>query len=132
MEVLIEWQCGTWGSGRGRAHRVETATFTVVATAFGLAIRRNYHGRDELIVDVPLDRFGDVARVIAALGEEPGGWPWLDPADHTYFDVDFNRRIALAAQALGLRIPAVAGNNDARRPPPHRRTPAAPTLLHAA
>lgn len=101
----IEWQCTTWGSGRGCANWAETATFSLVAQVFGLPSGRNFDARDELVVCVPLDRFPEIARLIRRLGEDPERWPWLDEEDQ-------DRQIALAAQVLGTTAAAVADDDD--------------------
>src|SRR4051812_22715190 len=58
---LVEWKCRTWGSGRGHGYWSDVATFGLVATLFGLRTTRDYDGRDELIVEVPLSLFQQVS-----------------------------------------------------------------------
>ena len=101
----VEWMCGTWGSGRGRGYWTETATFTVVAQRFGLRTGRNFEGRDEAIVWVPLKRFPEVADVIERLGEDPEEWPWLDEEAE-------GRELDVAAEVLRLSPAALAEDAD--------------------
>jgi hypothetical protein len=101
----VEWQCTTWGSGRGGGDWLETAVFSVVAAVFDLPTSRNYDGRDELVVLVPLERFADIVGLIDRLGEEPEGWPWLREDDP-------DRQIELAAEVLGISAAAVADDID--------------------
>lgn len=101
----IEWQCRTWGSGRGGADWVETATFTVVAVAFGFDSWRNDEARDELVVLVPLKRFPEVAQVIERLGDIAEDWPWL-------FEDDRDDQIQAAAEILEMPATAIAENVD--------------------
>lgn len=104
----IEWQCNTWGSGRGCGDWLDTAKFAVVSEAFGLRTWRDYDGRDELVVAVPLAKFPAVATLIQRLGEEPEAWPWLD--EDLYGDTE--RQISTAAEELGLSRAALAANTD--------------------
>jgi hypothetical protein len=97
--ALIEWECRTWGSGRGRAMWEETVLFKIVATRFDLATRSNDEERNELVVEVPLDQFSAIAEVMDGLGDEPGLWPWCDED----LEGDLPRRIALAAEVLELQ-----------------------------
>lgn len=103
--TLIEWQCTTWGSGRGGGDWTETATFLLIAALFGLDTGRNREGRDELVVWVPLDKFDQIAELIDRLGEEAEAWPWLD-------EEDGSDQIAVAAQALGREVSELDGNPD--------------------
>jgi hypothetical protein len=105
----IEWQCNTWGSGRGRADWLDTANFEVAAAAFALETSRNLQGRDELIVMVPFDNFSQVADLLDRLGDEPETWPWHAEAG------DLDRKINIAAEALGLPPSVVTSNGDLRR-----------------
>lgn len=108
----IEWQCDTWGSGRGNGSWEETAIFAVVAERFQLETFRNREERDELVVMVPLERFADVAELIGRLGEEAEAWPWLvwddDVDEHIDDDEALRRQIAVAADILGLSPDALA------------------------
>lgn len=75
----IEWQCNTWGSGRGFGDWIDTALFLVVSEVFGLSTGKNYDGRDELVVSVPMSEFPRIAQLISRLDRmEPEAWPWLD------------------------------------------------------
>ena len=102
---LIEWQCNTWGSGRGRAYWLETANFDVVARVFRLDTSWNWDARDELIVSVPLELCGDILRLIDKLGEEPESWPWLDEDDR-------DGQIRMAAEVLGFPVDVMADDDD--------------------
>lgn len=104
----IEWQCRTWGSGAGRGYWQETATFDVVAEAFGLRTWRNLDGRDELVVLVPLRQFAKIAGAIDGLRGDPELWPWLD--DEISNDLD--AQIALAADVLGMDAAMIAERED--------------------
>lgn len=101
----IAWQCNTYGSGRGRGYWVETATFAVVAQVFGLRTSRNFEGRDEAIVWVPLERFPEVAEFIERLGEDLEEWPWLEEEAE-------GREVEVAAEVLGLSPAALAEDTD--------------------
>ncbi|MEZ0579269.1 hypothetical protein [Nocardioides sp. MH1] len=101
----IEWRCNTWGSGRGAADWLETATFDVVTAALDLHSWRNRGGRDELVVAVPLERAVRVVRLIERLEKhEPEAWPWCD--------VDVEDPVGLAAEVLGLSPAEVAANDQ--------------------
>ena len=97
----VEWQCTTWGSGRGCGDWTQTAIFILTAEVFGFQLGRNCDGRDELVVPVPLDRFPQVVRLIERLGEEAESWPWLHEDDQ-------DRQILVAAEVLGIPAAAVA------------------------
>ncbi|GAB3435996.1 hypothetical protein GCM10027517_05490 [Phycicoccus ginsengisoli] len=105
---LIEWQCATWGSGRGGGDWVETAAFHVAAAAFDLATSRNLGGHDELVVSVPLHTFSRIATVLHRLGDEVEDWPWFGEG----LDDDPDGRIEVAACELGLAPSVLAGNED--------------------
>ena len=96
----IEWRCSTWGSGRGRGDWNETAIFILAAAAFNLRTWRNYDGRDELVVAVPLDRAPHLGQLIDRIGEEAEAWPWLNEEDP-------DRQLDVAAETLGLSTAAV-------------------------
>lgn len=102
---LIEWQCTTWGSGRGFCDWTEIATFLLVAELFRLDTSRNREGRDELIVLVPLAYFAEVRALIERVGEEAELWPWLGEDDE-------NRQLAIAATALGRSVAELADDVD--------------------
>lgn len=99
----VEWQCRTPGSGRGRGDWERWALWDVVATFFCLPTATNHAGRDEVIVRVPLEQYGEIATLIERLGEDAGEWPWL-------WEEDEDRQVATAAEVLGL--PAVALADD--------------------
>jgi hypothetical protein len=99
----IEWQCGTWGSGRGRATWEETAVFCIVAEICGLDTTRNFEGRDELIVLVPLDKFERVMDLVLSLGENIEDQDWLGEEDRS-------EQIALAAAVLDMPVKALKKN----------------------
>jgi hypothetical protein len=101
----IEWMCTTWGSGRGCGEWIETAAFTIVAAAFDLATWRNRDGRDELVVEVSMDRFPAAADMIRRLEDLPDGPPWLDEDEE-------GPAIVSAANYLGLPVEAVQSNDD--------------------
>ena len=100
----VEWQCTTWGSGRGGGDSTETGTFLLAVVAFDLRSWRNRDGRDELVVSVPLDRFPRIVRLIDRLGEEPESWPWI-------LEEDVDRQINMAAEVLGIPAAAVADDS---------------------
>ena len=102
---LIEWQCQTWGSGRGCGDWAHIGTFVLVAEACGLSTSRNREDRDELIVMVTPDRFPAVAALIERLGEDPEAWPWYDEEDE-------DKQIAVAAQVLGKTVTDLTDNED--------------------
>jgi hypothetical protein len=106
----VEWQCTTWGSGRGRADWLETASFDVAAAAIGLQTSRNWEGRDELVVTVPLDQFRQVADLLDRLGDEPEAWPWLDED----VEDDLESQISIAAKTLALSPAVIEDNHDLR------------------
>jgi len=93
---LIEWECRTWGSGRGRGAWTDAVLFTLVAKLFALDTGKNRDGRDELIVWVPLERFAEIAGLIERIGEVPEDWPWLDG--------DSDTALSAAAAALGRTV----------------------------
>lgn len=101
----IEWQCTTWGSGRGFGDWTETAIFVLVARLFGLPSGRNYDARDELVVWVPLDRVPSIVGLVDRLGQEPEAWPWL-------YEEDRDRQVAIAADVLRVPASTVTGNDD--------------------
>jgi hypothetical protein len=101
----IEWQCTTWGSGRGFGDWTETAIFVLVAQLFGLPSGRNYDARDELLVWVPLDRVPSIVRLVDRLGQDPEAWPWLREEDR-------NRQVTIAADLLGVPASTMAGDDD--------------------
>lgn len=102
----IEWQCRTWGSGRGRCAWTDVALFLVVAEVFGLRSGRNFDGRDETIVWVPFETFPRVAKLIDRLTEtdEPESWPWFD-------DEVEDRQVAVAAEVLGISEAELVAND---------------------
>lgn len=104
----IEWQCNTWGSGRGGGEWLETALFQVVAAAFAFRSWASRDERDELVIAVPLDKFHEVARVIDQLGEEAESWPWFAEE----FEDDRKRQIAAAAEVLGMLTTALDSNAE--------------------
>jgi hypothetical protein len=102
---LVEWQCRTWGSGKGGGDWEDTAVFRLVAQVFGLDTSRNWDGRDELIVMIPAELFGPIAGLIERLGvDEPCHWPWL-------VEEDQDRKVIVAAAFLGLSV-AVLENDE--------------------
>lgn len=101
----VEWQCNTWGSGRGCGDWLDTAIFTLVAQVFGLASGRNRDERDELVVFVPLDLFPQIERLVERIGEIAEDWPW-------FAEDDPERQIILAAEALGIPAAAIAEDAD--------------------
>lgn len=94
----IEWQCKTWGSGQGGGDWLGTAVFQVVATRFAFRSWASSDERDELVIAIPLEQFGEVARLIDRLGEEPESWPWFAEE----FEDDRECQIAKAAEVLDL------------------------------
>lgn len=99
----IEWQCNTWGSGRGRGYDDYAAIFHVIIAAFDLRKWCNKEGRDELVVAVPLDRFARIAQMIQRVDQdEPGSWPWADE--------DSEDPIADAAEHLDMSRSELIGN----------------------
>lgn len=102
----IEWQCNTWGSGRGAGDWIETALFHIAAAAFDLSTTRSFAGRDELVVNVPLAKFRQVAVALARLGDEAEAWPWFDED----VEGDHFGQIEIAACELGLTAADVADN----------------------
>lgn len=94
----IEWQCQTWGSGHGGGHWLDSALFRVVAASFALRSWTSDEG-DGLVIAVPLDQFGEVARLIDRLGEDAESWPWFAE------ECEEDRRvlqIATAAEVLDI------------------------------
>jgi hypothetical protein len=106
---LVEWECRTWGSGRGRGGWEQVVLFCVVAERFGLATRCNDDERDELVVEVPLGSFEAVAQLIDRLGEEPESWPWWNIED------DPESQLALAAEVLDLPVAELEANDRLRK-----------------
>ena len=106
----IEWQCDTWGSGRGGGDWLDTASFDVIASAFELETSRNWEGRDELIVTVPFDQFRQVADLLDRLGDEPEAWPWSEEV----VEDDIESQISIAAKTLALSRSVIADNHDLR------------------
>jgi hypothetical protein len=70
---LVEWKYRAWGSGRGHGYWSEVATFGLVAEMFGLKTTRDYDGRDEFIVEVPLELFKQVSALLQAHRRRAGG-----------------------------------------------------------
>lgn len=104
----LEWQCCTYGSGKGRAYWEYTAIFDVVVAMFDLPTESNWSGRDELIVTVPLELVPAIMEVIECLDQDdPSSWPWMDE------DVAGDRKaqIAVAAESLGV-LPEDLACND--------------------
>lgn len=125
---LIEWRCRTWGSGRGGGAWTETALFRVVAETFGLQTDRDREERDELVIQVPLDRVPGIVGLVGRIGQEPEDWPWLIDFED-FEDEDDERqgnagntggsvedeeaaRLAVAAQVLATTPEALAANPD--------------------
>ena len=101
----VEWQCTTWGSGRGGGDWTDTAMFAVVIERFGLRSWRNREGRDELVVSVPLAVLPEVVALIDRLGEEPEDWPWVHEEDP-------GQQLLLAAQVLAMPPAALVDQAD--------------------
>jgi hypothetical protein len=101
----LEWQCTTWGSGRGGGDWTQSATFVLVVKLFDLRAWRNHDGRDELVVLVPLDLFPQLVGLIRRLGEDPEEWPWLT-------EDDLERQIDVAAEVLGIAPSTLASDHD--------------------
>ena len=97
----VEWQCKTWGSGRGAGVWLDVAVFKVVAETFELETWWNVDGRAELVVSVPLEQFPRVVDLIDELGEDPESWPWFCEEAYEADNVQA-AQIVLAAQVLGL------------------------------
>ena len=103
----IEWQCTSWGSGRGRAGWEDTAVFSVVAHTLGLSTGRNIEGRDELVVMVPLSLYPKVMALAARLGADaPDMWPWMGDEE------DWGDRLALAAKALDIEVDQLEADDE--------------------
>jgi hypothetical protein len=94
---LLAWQCTTWGSGRGHGDWTETALFVLMAEVFGLDTSRNYDGRDELIVSVPLNLVSEITGLIDRIGDFAESWPWL-------CEEDPHLQVAQAAHVLGRPV----------------------------
>jgi hypothetical protein len=90
---VLEWQCTTWGSGRGRCQFEEVGLFLLVAHCFNLRTERG--DRDELIVLVSMPQAADIMAFIERVGEETEDWPWAGEED----DDD---RLRVAADTLGM------------------------------
>jgi hypothetical protein len=102
---LVEWQCSTWGSGRGRGEMEDIGLFHLVARVLSLETGRNREGRDELIVYVPFESFAAVAALIEEIGGDTQSWPWLLEDDE-----DDQRRVA--ASVLGTTVADLVGDGD--------------------
>lgn len=101
----IEWQCNTWGSGRGFGDWADTAVLRVAAEVFDLPTGKNSDGRDELVVSVPMANFADIARLVSRLGRMgPEEWPW--------FDEDVEDPIGVAADFLQIPQAILAEDTD--------------------
>lgn len=91
----LEWQCTTWGSGRGRAQIEEVGLFQLVAHRFQLKTGRG--DRDELIVLVTLQKSADIMAFVERVGEATEDWPWVR-------EEDYDDRLRVAAEVLQLPI----------------------------
>jgi hypothetical protein len=105
---MVEWQCSTWGSGRGHGDWLDTGMFRLVAEVFNLDTSRNYDGRDELVIRVPVAFVPGIIGLIGRLGESAEDWPWLTEE----YEEDLDLQIARAAEVLGLPAVDVAENDD--------------------
>lgn len=101
----VEWHCNTWGSGRGHGDWTDTAIFLLVAAVFELSTTRNYDGRDELVICVPVDKVPEIVALIDRSGDYPEMWPWLQAENE-------ERQLAIAADILRLPAAAIAENED--------------------
>lgn len=102
----VEWKCRTWGSGEGCAYSWDYALFSLVAAVFDLSTSCDCEGRDELLVEVPLSRFADVAELVERVGDEfDGSWPWLG------MDAE-GRELEATAEFLGMSVAELRGNPD--------------------
>ena len=83
--------------------------FALMIQRFNLNASRNYDGRDELLVTVPLERVADIVTLISVLGENPEEWPGVWDEDPDGEPVD---QVAVAAQALNVPVQALATVDD--------------------
>jgi hypothetical protein len=105
---MLEWQCSTWGSGRGSGDWLDTGLFRLVAEVFNLDTSRKSDGRDELVIRVPMEFVPEIVGLIEHLGESAEDWPWLTEE----YEEDLDLQIARAAEVLGLAAVDLAENGD--------------------
>ena len=81
----------------------------MVAAALELTTYTNDFGRDELIVEVPLQHFKRVRQIIEGVGECVEDWPWHA---EDIQDLGFEAVLGVAASALRMTETAIRGNED--------------------
>lgn len=111
----VEWQCNTWGSGRGAGSWEDWGLFALVAKRFDLATFGNDDARDELVIAVPLDRMADIVKLVDDIGENCEEWPWLveDDGDEELDDEAYEmKRIVAASAALGVPVEVLAADGE--------------------
>jgi hypothetical protein len=92
----LEWQCRTWGSGRGGGVWADTFMFIIAAERFKLRTWRDDEARDTLVVEVPMGLLVEIFGLIERLGEDPESLPWC-------FADEREEQVAIAAEVLKLR-----------------------------